>query len=392
MSSDMPNPFRRGGDAQRPEPPRLGGTMMPNPFRQGSSRVPPQGITPKQWIVLYVLTGILVLVIGAMIYFKGVAESGGKKTPPGPGEVDDGVEGGASGAVVGEKQKPEEPPIKEVDVAPLPQEGEVSLRDLAASFKDGQKKPVKETAEFINMLNAVANSFTSEEFSKKVTPGLTAETAFKAPDKHRGEVLRCKGRLIYLYPAERIHATTPENLKYVYLGIMEEKVTGWKGQTIYFYMPDLPRDANGKPLAFESYRKDGKEIFTDWVEVEGVFLRQYLYPSQWKTDKGETVLAQAALMFVKNLKIIEKPEAADPRVEFVFIVAGIGLLLAGIVVVGGILSRKHSSGSLRMKLFAAKREKMAGKGVFPEPSPEKQVLGDEIPKPSDPGENPPSGS
>jgi hypothetical protein len=129
-------------------------------------------------------------------------------------------------------------------------------------------------------------------------------------------------------------------------------------RTVYFYLPEKPVDpATGKPVVFRSYRKRGDEFVEDWVEVEGIFLRQYVYPSQLEDDKGNAYYARAAAIFGKNLRLAKKPEFSDPRGSFVFIVGGLALVLAVTVVVGGVLSRKYSSGSLRMKLAQLRRHK-----------------------------------
>lgn len=356
---------------------------LANPFRKDAPpRSAPPGGTPREWARLYVMAIVLFMVVATMIYMKKMVDSMNQKKAAatralGPGELEYRVNPKPPGQ--GGPEAPAGTEKKQVPLLPVPPGEVTQFKELAAPFRDGMEKIEKETPEFITFLNVMANSVTGEGLSKAVRKGLTAEIAFQKPAEHRGEVLQCYGQLIQLY-TERIDATTPDNREVVYLGVMTEYPTN---RTVYFYMPERPADAaTGKPIAFKAEMKKGHEFLRDWVEIEGVFLRQYVYPSQYEDDKGQTIYAKAAVLFVKNLRVVPKPQFNDPRGSFVFVVAGLGVVIAGIVVVAGVMSRKYGSGSLRMKMFHLKKQK--GDKVVPPPSPEKQVLGDEIPKPPEP--------
>jgi hypothetical protein len=157
-------------------------------------------------------------------------------------------------------------------------------------------------------------------------------------------------------------------------------------------LPELPKDPKtGQPLKFASYQKHGQEFYSDWVEVEGVFLRRYDYPSQFRTDKGEEVFAKSAVLFAKTLRQAPKPEMKNTRAGFITVVAVVGAVLVAIVLVAGFMSRKYGSGDLRMRMFALKREKAKAKGVNAFPAPSKPpLLGDEVPKAPEPVGVPPS--
>ena len=219
------------------------------------------------------------------------------------------------------------------------------------------------------------NSVTPERITEEVTPKLTAAAAYETSEEHRGKVLRVYGRLITIY-TERIEATTPDNVEVVYMGVMQEYLTE---RTVLFYIPKLPVDPEtGERVEFDQYVKRGQRFYRDWVEIEGIYLRQYDYPSQGKSERGE-VWARSAMIFAKTLRIVVKPtNMADPRGPFLLIVLGIGVVLAAVIVVVGVVSRKHSSGSMRLRMVQVRKEK--GKELFPKPNPEKQILGDEIPK------------
>ena len=352
---------------------------MPNPFRQDAPRKAPQpGVGSRDLMRLYVMAVVLVLVAAGMVFMyqetlsKPEAEEkkGGvtvrKEAPPG---------GGQPAPEVPEKPKEK----RKIDVDPLPEDGEISFEKLAAPFRDGTEKPVKETREFITLLTAFLNAVTPESLSEKIEKGLTADIAYHEPDKRRGTPLSVYGRLIMIY-TERIEATTPDNVEVVYLCAMQEFKTG---RTILYYLPEYPLDEKGKRVEFAHYMKRGQRFYTDWVRVEGIFLRQYDYPSQIQTEKGE-VWARSALLMAKTMRKAAAPEnLGDLRGPFIFIVLSIGVVIAGVVVAAGVISRKYSSGSLRLKMMAVRKAK--GEGIFPKPNPEKQVLGDEIPKAPDPG-------
>jgi hypothetical protein len=343
------------------------GLDLPNPFRKDEPRSapPPAVVGQKEWARLYVMAFVLVLVVGTMIAMKKMTDTLNRpKDRPGPGQVDFKVRdslGGTAGQAAPPADAPEAPPKKVIEVPAPPAEEGVDFRALAAPFRDGEEKIVKETPEFISLVSVFLKSVTREGLARKVTPDLTADRAFLEPAKNRGAVFRTYGRLIQIY-TERIDATTPENVEFVYLGVMQEYPTN---RTVFFYLPEKPMDpATGKPVEFQSYRKRGDEFVTDWVEVEGIFLRQYVYPSQLEDDKGNTYYARAAAMFGKTLRLAKKPEFSDPRGSFVFIVGGLAVVLAVTVIVGGVITRKHSSGSLRMKMAHLRRQKdPAGAGV-----------------------------
>ncbi len=335
---------------------------LANPFRkeEPARRAPPPKTPPTVWVRLYVMAFLLFLVVGTMIYMKKMSDAArARKDRPGTGEIDYRMGGGGGGKApaTGDEAPPAQ--RKDIPVAPLPQDGAVSFRDLAAPFLDGEEKPVEETPEFINLLNVFLNAVTPETLRKQVNPHLTADLAYLAPDRHRGEALRTVGRLIQIY-TERVDATTPNNVEVVYIGVLQEHRTG---RTVYFYLPEKPRDAaTGEPIAFRSYRKRGSEFLLDWVEIEGIFLRQYTYPSQQEDERGRTLVARSAVVFAKTLRLAQKPEISDPRKSFIFIVGGLALALASVVVVAGVMSRKYGSGTLRGRLFALRRQKKARGG------------------------------
>ncbi len=343
---------------------------LPNPFRKEADTPPPPApVSGREWGRLYIMGFVLFLVVATMITMKKVTDTLSKaKDRPGPDQVDFKVRdttGGKPPAPQAQEESPEGPK-KAIQVPAPPPEGTLNFRELAVPFRDGEERIVKETPEFINLVSVFLKSVTREGIAGKVAPGLTADAVYRDPAKHRGDVLRVYGRLIQIY-TERIAHTNPLNVEFVYLGVMQEYLTN---RTVCFYMPEKPLDAaTGKPIQFTSYRKGGEEFFSDWVEVDGIFLCQYVYPSKWTDEKGQTIYARAATLFVKDLRLARKPEISDPRGSFVFVVGGLAILVAAIVVMGGVMSRKYSAGSLRMRMHHLRHQKEgAARAAEGEPS------------------------
>lgn len=347
MSDQMANPFRKPGEP---------GPRVP----------PPSRAMPAEWARLYVMGLVFLLAVGTMIYMakmiRPAAPAGGgepsgnvvvsREAPAVPSEAP-GAEGEPG------SQQPPPGRRKEIPLAPLPEGDAVPYRELAAPFRDGEEPPVKETPEFVNLLNVFLNAVRPEAFSKAVDPQVQADRAFLEPDRHRGTPLRTYGRLIRIF-TEPLDCTTPNNVERVYFGVMQEYKTN---RTVCFYLPELPRDpATGKPLVFRTYRKGGEEFYDDWVEVEGIFLRRYIYPSRMEGPQGQPVYAKSALLFAKNIRLSPRPQYSDHRTGFIVIVSLVASVIVAIVLVAGIASRKYGSGDLRMKLLSLRR---ARKGKEP---------------------------
>ena len=353
MDSSLPNPFRKDSRAQAAAPPGMG---------------------MRDWARLYVMGFVLLVIIGGMVFMSDAGKPRKNKARPGPGIS---IEPVATQTAPESPAAEEEEKIEvELTELPTPGEGEIDFRALAAPFKDGRDAQVKETPEFVSLLKVFINQVAYGDLAKRINPTVTADQAYRDPGKHRGEVFRVRGRLIKDYP-ERFNATIPENLEIVYLWVMQERPTG---RTVCFYTAEKPRDPEtGNLLEFNASLYSGKELLTDWIEIEGVFLRQYDYAAQYKNRDGEDVQNGSALMFVKDFRIVERAKSIDTRTPFAFIVLGLGVVIAAIVLVAGVMSRKYGSGTIRMKMHAVRRSK--GEVVFPAANPKKQILGDEIPAP-----------
>jgi hypothetical protein len=341
----MFNPFRKGGGGQRP--------------------APPPGLGGKELSRLYAMAVVFLLCVGAMIYMrKQLGTDPGKKDALPADQIRYSVQDGDSGHAPPPARDDAPGPKKEIPLPPRPQGAPVDFKALAAPFRDGPEKPVKETPEFVALLDAALNGVTPEEFTRKVAPGLTCDAVYREPAKHRGDVLRVYGRLIYIY-TERMESTTPNNIEYVYLAVLQEYP---KNRTVYAYLPEKPKDPRtGQPIAFRTHVWKGQTIYDDWVELEGAFLRTYDYPGQRALpEMSEDPLIRSVVLFGKNLRIVEKPRMKHTREGFIVVVSVLAAVVVAVVLVAGIMSRKYGDASLRMKMFAVKRDKAKaeGKGVF----------------------------
>lgn len=362
--------------------------QLANPFRKPSAddgeRRPtkPPGDTPKEMVRLYVMALVFFMAVATMVYmWKTAATPPKKRTPPGVAYNlrPDGTRSGPDGQAA-PQDVPLPPVKKDVPLQELPKDGMVDFKKLAEPFRDGLEKPLKETPEFVALLRTMLTSVTPETMAKRVNPELTADKAYLDTQRLRGEVVRVYGRLIKIY-TEPLDTTIPENVTHVPLGIMMEYPSN---RTVCFYLPEKPKDGKGNPLAFKTYSKKGEEFFEDYVEVEGVVLRRYDYPSQYENEKEETAWARSVVLFAKGLKLASKPQMKNTQAGFVAAVVVLTVLIVAVVLTAGIMTRKYGGGdrSLRLALAAAKREKAKAKGesIFPAPDPAKQPLGAEVPK------------
>ena len=336
MNDQLANPFRKRGDpGAGQEPPRL-------PRKDDG--------TPREMVKLYIMALVFFMAVGTMIYMWKTV------TAPKPKARSSGVGLRADGSREGAPPQPPLPPVKkDVPLQELPKDGIIDFKKLAEPFVDGLEKPVKETPEFVAMLRVMLSSVKAEDLAKRANPALNADQAYLDTAKTRGEVVKTYGRLVKIY-TEPLDTTIPEKVEHVYLGIMMEYPSN---RTVWFYMPEKPVDAAGQPIKFKTYTKRGEEFYEDWVEVEGVVLRRYDYPSQYETEKEETAWARALVMFSKGLRITQKPQMTGGKTFFTTVVVVVAVLLVTIVLTAGIMSRKYGGGegSLRMAVAAAKREK-----------------------------------
>ncbi|MBI4564332.1 MAG: hypothetical protein HY716_06535 [Planctomycetes bacterium] len=279
------------------------------------------------------------------------------------------------------------PPSAPEDQAPVralpdPEVSEL-FRSLAAKFEDTPDTIVQEidyeSPEFLEAARALRTSLSPEQAARLCKPADKVELAAN-PQAHQGALVRFSGRLIQIY-TRPVSVTNPAGLKQVYEGYLVDL----KGPhvPVTFFLIDKPA------ATFRAYFKEGMEYLKEWVEIEGVFLRRYRYQGLPAEGAGEGPTQTSLVVLAKNLRLIPERKPEDLRGGFAALVGGAGLLLAIIVIVAGVMTRKYGGGgaSVRLRMFQIKRKKMAEKGqsTFPEAAPDKQILGEQIEKPpSDP--------
>src|SRR5687767_2864212 len=130
---------------------------LANPFRQPEPgpRRPPTS-NPNELRRLYIMGIVFLMVVGLMIYVKktGLTDKTTKKESPAPGQVDYSIKGDPKkdpGQAQTDPATPEDKPKRDIPIPPLPKDGVINFKELAAPFRDGQEKPVKETPEFIGL-------------------------------------------------------------------------------------------------------------------------------------------------------------------------------------------------------------------------------------------------
>jgi hypothetical protein len=339
MNDPLANPFRKKTDDDAPPP-----------------RRPPESGTPREMVKLYIMALVFFMAVGTMIYMWKTVTAAPPKKSKGQGVSlrSDGTRNAPDGA-----PQPEGPPLppvkKDVPLQDVPKDGVVDFKKLAEPFVDGIAAPVKETPEFVAMLRTMLTAVTPEALAQRVTPGLNADRAYLDAPKVRGEVLKTYGRLVKIY-TEPLDTTIPEKVEHVYLGIMMEYPSN---RTVWFYLPKKPLDANGQPLKFKTYSKRGEEFYEDWIEIEGVVLRRYDYPSQYESSPDESTWAKALVLFSNGVRIAAKPHMTSTKSGFVTVVVILTAVIIAIVLTAGIMTRKYGGGdaSMRMAVIAAKRAK-----------------------------------
>lgn len=322
----------------------------------------PPGVTAREWTRLGVMSVLFVIAVGVMLALHFT-----RKSPKAPLKE---VPKKTAGTDV-----PDDPPRK--DAPPPAQNLEEKAAETLRTLRDGPEPVRKDQPEFLDFLYLMLAA-KPDDVAGKVTPGTGPRELLGDPRSNRGKYLRLHGRLIQLY-TEKMPVTTTTGTDLVYLGILQS----WPDNlTVAFYLPEFPRDAEGKDLKFKSKQYQGETILEDWVEIEGMFLRVLEYEGNAAGQaKGPTV--KAPLLFAKTIRQKPPPKMADPKKDFAWLVLGVAVVVVGIVIFAGVVTRKRDRKSLRMEMAGIKLEKARkeGKSLFPAPNP---VVGD----PSS-GENPP---
>lgn len=334
---------------------------MPNPFRKDAPVVRPSGVSQREWARLGILATIFFVLLGSMVVLYFLS----KKRRPAVEEVPKKVE----------RTEP-------VRVTPPPaQDVEAKAMATLQTLRDGPEKMRSDGPELLDFLYLMLH-LTPEEVAKRVDPTLGPNQLRENPAAHRGKYVRLYGRLIDL-SAEPIGVTTPTGTKDMYLGIMQTHPTD---KTAWFYLPEMPLDpATGKPLQFHTKRIEGHEVIVDWVEVEGLFLRNYEYEGQ-AVGRPQGPRITAPVIFGRGVRLRTAPPARKPSLDSGYLIGGAAVVIIGLVIFAGILTRRYGNRSIRLKMHDVRRERAQaeGKELFPKADP---LLGEQLPE--EPGPTPP---
>lgn len=323
---------------------------LPNPFRKDAPGPRPPGIEPKDWARLGVIAVVFFLAVGAMIVLHFSSKRRGPAEPP----------------------KKKDPVKEETREAPAPgQDLEEDARTALKEIKDGPDEIRRDDPRFLAWLYFL-QKLDAAEAARRVDPKLAPAALLADPAAHRGKFVRLKGRL-FQFDTKPLGVTTATGTRDVYLGYLSAHPSE---ATTWFYLPDFPVDADtGKPFQFHTTREQGYDLTTDWVEIEGMFLRVYEYEGlNASGGPGRTI--RAPVVFAKVIRRVTPPKSGARRHTFTYLVVGIAVAVIGAVVFAGVLSRKRGRKSIRMAMFDLKREK--GQVELPKPNP---VLGDEVKPP-----------
>lgn len=323
---------------------------LANPFRrnrEGHAPTPPRKVPAREWAKLYAIGVILLLALLLMAILQFQAES-----PKGPSPETRTSEAPQATPDRWPDSEPARAPDRSQEAPPE------RLQELASDFAD-DKDSIHAAIDwnsqpFLSLMASIRSGVTPEEATKRVEPGITVPMLLQDPAAYRGRFVRCRGRLVTI-SLKRVDHTTPDGVSHIYLGYLLTPPP--EEARVQFFLAD-------RPAGPFRYRTVGEDIlYEDHVEVEGVFLRLFRYEGR-SLNKGPGQIQTAAVLFGKNLRVIEPPKLPDPRGGFALLVLGGGGVIALVILGAGILSRRQGSASLRMKVHELRKlRESAGKPV-----------------------------
>jgi hypothetical protein len=177
------------------------------------------------------------------------------------------------------------------------------------------RTPIEQDAPYNVLLRHIVR-FYPDEISAKVRPEITYAELMKTPEKYRGELVHCKGVLLYLNPYTL--RSNPAGVDIYYSGMLGNPSTE---EFCFFHLIDKP----GEPLKNLAENRS----FADEVEVEGAFLKIALYEldTRAKARSGKTHGLAPFIIGRKITKVVHPtPEAAHKFQWLIAVILGIVLL------------------------------------------------------------------
>ncbi len=249
--------------------------------------------------------------------------------------------------IFGQSTKPEQPANNQpsepevaspVVPAPITQTPLVIIKRFEGQLDNVKDRtPIEQDAPYNVILKYITRLY-PDEISAKVRPEVTFEDLMKTPEKYRGEIIRCKGALLFLNPYTL--RTNTAGVDTYYSGMLGNPSNE---EVYFFHLMDKPSE----PL--KNLTDDRSQ--NDEVEVEGAFLKIALYEldARAKGRSGKTFNAAPFIIGRKITKVAHPPPEAAHKFQW-FITITLGAVLTFIflyIIITGRKERKET-----MSLFS----------------------------------------
>jgi hypothetical protein len=178
--------------------------------------------------------------------------------------------------------------------------------------------PIEQDAPYNVLLKYITRLY-PDEISAKVLTEVTYEDLMKTPEKYRGELIRCKGVLLFLNPYQL--RTNPAGVDIYYSGMLGNPSTD---ELYFFHLIDKPAE----PLRNMAENRS----MADEVVVEGAFLKIMLYELDARA-KSRTGQTHNSAPFIIGRTIFKVPQPAPAAAQkFQWLIALVlGVVLTSIV-------------------------------------------------------------
>jgi len=197
------------------------------------------------------------------------------------------------------------------------------------------RTPIEQDAPYNVLLKYITRLY-PDEISNKVRSEISHEDLMKTPEKYRGELVRCKGVLLFLNPYTL--RTNTAGVDVYYSGMVGNPSTD---ELYFFHLVDKPAEPL-KNLA------DDRSL-ADEVEVEGAFLKIALYEldARAKGRSGKTHNSAPFIIGRKITKVIHPPPEAAYKFQWLIaIILGVVLIFIFLSVV--ITNRKENKETMSL--------------------------------------------
>jgi len=191
--------------------------------------------------------------------------------------------------------------------------------------------PLEQDQSYTAILEYIA-SLSQEEISKKARSDIAYKDLMTAPEKYRGEIIRCDGLLLHLSPYRL--KTNPAGIEFYYAGMMVNPATPEPYDKFRFHVIEKPTQS------LRNLEDDGTNI--NEIIVEGAFLKIAAYEIDPSVGRGFGFAP-----FIIGRKI-EKAPQIEPKTAKRFqniIGIGLGIILIAIfayIILAGRKDRKKS--------------------------------------------------